>query len=48
MLILVSVLTGIFIVQLLAVSGIQFPDAEQMRWALIIGMPILLLCRTTI
>lgn len=41
-LIAVSVLTGIFIAQLLAVSEIHIPNIEQLRWAQIIGMPILL------
>ena len=37
-----NVLSGIFIVQLLEALNVQIPNVQELRWTLIIGMPILL------
>ena len=38
-----SMLSGIFIVELLALSKVQVPRVVMLQWALILGMPLLLL-----
>lgn len=39
---MLNAVTGIFIVTLLTVLEIQIPGVQEFRWALIVGMPILL------
>ena len=41
-LVTLNVATGIFIVQLLSVLGIQVANVAELRWTLTLGMPVIL------